>query len=77
MSDWKPKISSFGPLQRGRVYPCGVCGEPIVKGQERSVVLWMRGEEGCTTRRHAGCEEGHAPSEAEIETHATNQKSKP
>ena len=33
----------------------------------------LRGKEGCTTRRHAGCEEGHAPSEAEIETHIKNR----
>lgn len=74
MSTWKPKISRGGPLLRGPEYPCGVCSGPILKGQEKSIILWTRGKQGCTTRRHAACEDDREPSEAEIATHAKNQQ---
>lgn len=74
MSTWKPKISRGGPLLRGPEHACGICEAPILKGQEKSVILWTRGKQGCTTRRHAACEDDREPSEAEIATHTKNQQ---
>ena len=74
MTAWTPKISRGGPLLRGSEHACGICEAPILKGQEKSVTLWMRGKQGCTTRRHAACEDEREPSEREIATHAKNQQ---
>lgn len=69
MKPWRAKIDRFGARRLRASIPCGTCQAPINKGDELFTTLWMRGAEGCTTRRHADCDEGQPPTEAEIAEH--------
>lgn len=73
MSTWKQKILRGGPHSRNQPETCGTCGQPINKGDAKLTTLWMRGSEGCTTRRHDSCDHDQEPTAAELVEHQRRQ----